>query len=123
MRSGLRAIAARSSSRPSTSSPARCARTASARWSCGPRCSRAPRKLVILVELRGGNDGLNTVVPFADPLYARFRPRLALDRERLVDLDTCVGLHPSLEKLGDIWFTGELAVVQGVGYPQANLSH
>jgi len=85
--------------------------------------SPAARKLVVLVELRGGNDGLNTVVPFADPLYARFRPRLALDRERLVDLDTRVGLHPSLEKLGDIWFTGELAVVQGVGYPQANLSH
>ncbi len=85
--------------------------------------SSATRKLVVLVELRGGNDGLNTVVPFADPLYARLRPRLAIDREKLVDLDTFAGLHPSLEKLGDLWVTGELAVVQGVGYPQANLSH
>ena len=83
----------------------------------------ATRRLIVLVELRGGNDGLNTVVPFGDPLYARLRPRLAIDRTGLIDLDTHVGLHPSLEKLGDIWFTGELAVVQGVGYPQANLSH
>ena len=85
--------------------------------------SPATRKLLVLVELRGGNDSLNTVVPFADPLYARLRPRLAIARDRVIDLDTVVGLHPSLEALGDIWFTGELAVVQGVGYPDPNLSH
>ena len=85
--------------------------------------SPATRKLLVLVELRGGNDTLNTVVPFGDPLYARLRPRIAVARDRVTDLDTFVGLHPSLEKLGDIWFTGELAVVQGVGYPQPNLSH
>src|SRR5579859_8069748 len=85
--------------------------------------SPATRKLLVLVELRGGNDALNTVVPFADPLYASLRPRLAVARDRVVDLDAFVCLHPSLEKLGDIWFTGELAVVQGVGYPEPNLSH
>src|SRR2546423_15644737 len=58
--------------------------------------SRETRKLLVLVELRGGNDSINTVVPFADPLYARLRPRLAIARERLIDLDTHVALHPSL---------------------------
>jgi uncharacterized protein (DUF1501 family) len=85
--------------------------------------SAAPRRLLVLVELRGGNDGLNTVVPYADPLYARLRPRLAIARDKLVDLDGYAGLHPSLAPLGDVWFAGELAVVQGVGYPQPNLSH
>jgi uncharacterized protein (DUF1501 family) len=85
--------------------------------------SPATRRLLVLVELRGGNDSLNTVVPFGDPLYARLRPRLAIARDRLVDLDTHVGLHPSLAPLGDIWFAGELAVVQSVGYPDPNLSH
>src|SRR4029079_11518103 len=82
--------------------------------------SAAPRRLLVLVELRGGNDGLNTVVPYADPLYARLRPRLAMARDKLVALDAYAGLHPSLAPLGDVWFAGELAVVQGVGYPQPN---
>ncbi len=85
--------------------------------------SSTTRSLLVLVELRGGNDGINTVVPFGDPLYPRLRPRLALARERLVDLDTHVGLHPSLTPLGEVWFAGELAVVQGIGYPDPNLSH
>ena len=81
------------------------------------------RKLLVLVELRGGNDGLNTVVPYADPNYARLRPRLALDRDQLVKLTPEVGLHPSLEKLASIWEAKRLAIVQGLGYPEPNLSH
>jgi uncharacterized protein (DUF1501 family) len=85
--------------------------------------SPGERKLLILVELRGGNDGLNTVIPFADPQYARLRPRLAIARDQVVQLTEQVGLHPSLEKLRAIWEARELAIVQGVGYPQPNLSH
>lgn len=81
------------------------------------------RRLLVLVELKGGNDGLNTAVPFADPAYARLRPRLAIPREHVVQLDERVGLHPSLEKLKPAWDAGQLAVVQGVGYPDPNLSH
>ena len=81
------------------------------------------RKLLILVELRGGNDGLNTVIPFDDPRYAALRPRIAIAREQVVQLTPTTGLHPSLEKLKAIWDSKELAVVQGVGYPQPNLSH
>jgi uncharacterized protein (DUF1501 family) len=85
--------------------------------------SPATRKLLILVELRGGNDGLNTVIPYADPEYARLRPRIAIPREQVVQLTERVGLHPSLEKLRPAWDAHELAIVQGVGYPQPNLSH
>jgi uncharacterized protein (DUF1501 family) len=81
------------------------------------------RRLLILVELRGGNDGLNTVVPYADPAYASLRPRLAIGRDQVVKLTEKAGLHPSLEKLHARWEARELAIVEGVGYPQPNLSH
>ena len=82
-----------------------------------------PRKLLILVELRGGNDGLNTVVPYGDPLYVTLRPRIGVPRDQVVKLTEATGLHPSLEKLHARWEARELAIVQGLGYPQPNLSH
>jgi uncharacterized protein (DUF1501 family) len=81
------------------------------------------RRLLVLVELKGGNDGLNTAIPFADPAYARLRPRLAIARDQVVQLDERVGLHPSLENLKAAWDARQLAIVQGVGYPDPNLSH
>jgi uncharacterized protein (DUF1501 family) len=84
--------------------------------------SRADRVLV-LVELKGGNDGLNTVVPYADDAYYRLRESIAIPRDTVRALDAHVGLHPELRELLPLWEKGELAVVQGVGYPQPNLSH
>jgi uncharacterized protein (DUF1501 family) len=81
------------------------------------------RKLLVLVELKGGNDGLNMVIPYADPEYARIRPRLAIARDQVVQLSEQSGLHPSLAPLLDTWERHQLAIVQGVGYPQPNLSH
>ncbi|HSW83188.1 MAG TPA: DUF1501 domain-containing protein, partial [Usitatibacter sp.] len=78
---------------------------------------------LILVELRGGNDGLNTVIPYANPSYAALRPRIGIARDQVVKLTETTGLHPSLEKLHERWEARELAVVQGVGYPRPNLSH
>lgn len=94
-------------------------------------CAVAPRtgpqaslnNVLVLVELNGGNDGLNTVVPFADPLYAKLRPTLALAPDSLVKLDTQSALHPGLAPLMTAWNGGELAIVQGVGYDKPNLSH
>jgi uncharacterized protein (DUF1501 family) len=80
-------------------------------------------RLLILVELKGGNDGLNTVVPYADDLYYRLRPSLAVKREDVLRLDGRAGLHPALQPLLSLWQSGELAVIQGLGYPQPNLSH
>ena len=81
------------------------------------------QKTLILVELKGGNDGLNTVIPYADPQYAVLRPRIAIPRDQVLQLDGGAGLHPSLAPLMPLWQAGELAVVRGVGYPSANLSH
>jgi uncharacterized protein (DUF1501 family) len=81
------------------------------------------RRLLILVELKGGNDGLNTVIPHEDPAYARIRPRLAIERDQRIPITEKEALHPSLEKLVPIWREGRLAIVQGLGYPDPNLSH
>ena len=81
------------------------------------------QKLLILVELKGGNDGLNTVIPYADAQYAALRPRLAVARDQVLQLDENTGLNPALSPLMPLWKAGEVAVVQGVGYPSANLSH
>lgn len=91
-------------------------------WAAPARAA-ASRRLLVLVELKGGNDGLNTVVPYSDPHYARLRPRLALGRDQVLPLTNAVGLHRSLEKLMPAWEAGELAFVQGIGYPEPNLSH
>lgn len=85
--------------------------------------TRPSRNLLILVELKGGNDGLNTVIPHSDPHYARLRPRIAIARDQVLQLDERAGLHPSLEKLLPLWAGQELAIVEGVGYPEPNLSH
>ena len=82
-------------------------------------CSR----LLVLVELKGGNDGLNTVVPYADPDYYRLRPALAICRDQVLQLDERLGLHPSLAPLMPLWQRGEMAILQGVGYPDPSLSH
>jgi uncharacterized protein (DUF1501 family) len=81
------------------------------------------RRLLILVELKGANDGLNTVIPYADPAYRRLRPRIAIERDKVLALSDSAGLHPSLEKLLPAWSGKELAIVQGIGYPEPNLSH
>jgi uncharacterized protein (DUF1501 family) len=81
------------------------------------------RNLLVLVELKGGNDGLNTVVPYAEEAYYSLRPRLAIARDQVLQLDQHVGLHPALKDFLPLWQARELAVVQGVGYPSPNLSH
>ncbi|MGH8706147.1 MAG: DUF1501 domain-containing protein [Burkholderiales bacterium] len=81
------------------------------------------RRLLILIELKGGNDGLNSVVPYADQGYYALRPRLAVKRDEVLQLDERTGLHPSLKPLLALWEARELAIVQGVGYPSPNLSH
>lgn len=79
--------------------------------------------LLVLVELKGGNDGLNTVVPYADRAYYALRRRVAIKRDDVLQLDGRTGLHPSLAALMPLWQARELAILQGVGYPRPNLSH
>ena len=84
---------------------------------------QASRRILVLVELKGGNDGLNTVVPYADPLYHQFRPTIGLAREKVLQLDEHVGLSDKLEPLMESWKARDFAILQGVGYPSPNRSH
>jgi len=88
-----------------------------------PRQASGYDNLLILVELKGGNDGLNTVVPFADPLYYRYRANIGVRRGEAIGLDERTALHPALAPLMPMWRARELAIVQGVSYAQPNLSH
>jgi len=79
--------------------------------------------ILVVVELSGGNDGLNTVAPYADDLYQKARPTLALTRREALKLNDHVGLHPRMGELKRLWDDKKLAVVQGVGYPNPDRSH
>jgi uncharacterized protein (DUF1501 family) len=85
----------------------------------------APGKdtVLVVVEMTGGNDGLNTVIPYADDLYHKYRPTLRQSRDVVIRLDDHVGLHPGMQGLRPLWEQGQLAVVQGVGYPNPDRSH
>lgn len=97
------------------------ARTAFSRPLTARREAAPPR--LILVELKGGNDGLNTVVPHADDAYYRARPKLGLRGEEVLRIDDRVGLHSALGRLHRRALDGQLGIVHGVGYPDPNLSH
>ena len=78
---------------------------------------------LVLVRLLGGNDGLNTVVPFTDYLYYRLRPTLAIDENQIHKLNDTHGLHPACLGLQRLFLEGNLAIIQNVGYTQTNRSH
>ncbi|MBP6531532.1 MAG: DUF1501 domain-containing protein [Burkholderiales bacterium] len=81
------------------------------------------QRLLILVELRGANDGLNTFIPYTDDAYYALRPTIGVKRDQVLKVDDRFGLHPALEALAPMWQKGEMAAVNGLGYPKPNLSH
>ncbi len=81
------------------------------------------RPILVLVQLAGGNDGLNTVIPFEDPNYYRLRPTLAVDRMKALAISDQAALHPGCEALQALFKEGRLGVIQNVGYPNPNRSH
>jgi uncharacterized protein (DUF1501 family) len=87
------------------------------------RAASADDRILVLIEFKGGNDGLNTVIPYADSAYHQLRPVIGIKPEEAIRLDDKTGLHPELKPLLALWDQGELGIVQGVGYPQPNLSH
>lgn len=80
-------------------------------------------KILILIQLSGGNDGLNTVIPFTDPAYAKLRPAIQIKPDAVVKLNENLGLNPNLVQLEGLYKAGKVAIVQGVGYPNPNRSH
>ena len=83
----------------------------------------AEDRILVVIQLDGGNDGINTVVPYADEAYAQNRKALRLPNARLIKINNEVALHPSLRAIGELLDDGRLSIVQGVGYPNPNRSH
>ncbi len=81
------------------------------------------RRYLLLVELQGGNDGLNTVVPYTDNVYSELRPSLAIATDQLLKLDEKAALHPAMAPLMSAWKESQIAIVQGLGYDNPNRSH
>jgi len=79
--------------------------------------------ILVVLQLSGGNDGLNTVVPFGDDAYYRNRPKLGIPADQLRKIDDKTGFHPAMEGFADLLEAGRLSIVQGVGYANPNRSH
>ena len=79
--------------------------------------------VLVVVQLSGGNDGLNTVIPYANDNYRRNRPTLAVAESDVLKIDEQLGFHPSLRGFADLLEAGQLSIIQGVGYDNPNRSH
>jgi uncharacterized protein (DUF1501 family) len=101
--------------------PAFLARAAAAESAAGK--DTVKDTILVVVQLTGGNDGLNTVVPYNHDEYRIARPKLAIPARDVLKINDMIGLHPSARGFSDLLEAGKLAVVQGVGYPDPNRSH
>ena len=89
------------------------------------RAANAERdgRILVVIQLDGGNDGLNTVVPYGDAAYARNRKSLKLAKDSLIKVSDGIGLHPAMGQAGKLLESGRLGIIPGVGYPNPNRSH
>ncbi len=100
------------------------ARLATADAQMSRKGQRAPNdRILVVVQLSGGNDGLNTVIPYTETLYRQMRPALAIPESEVVPLNERIGLHPAFAKVKSLIDAGQFAIIQGVGYPNPNRSH
>ncbi|HMQ10298.1 MAG TPA: DUF1501 domain-containing protein [Oligoflexia bacterium] len=83
----------------------------------------SPKKILIMIELKGGNDGLNTFIPYTSNAYYALRPTIALAKESVLKIDHEFALHPKLKFLHQLYQSKQLAVIEGLGYANPNLSH
>jgi uncharacterized protein (DUF1501 family) len=79
--------------------------------------------ILVILQLAGGNDGLNTVIPYSSDYYHRARPRIGVDPKTVLKLNDDIALHPSLAGFKELYDAGNLSIVQGIGYPNPNRSH
>jgi uncharacterized protein (DUF1501 family) len=79
--------------------------------------------ILIVITLYGGNDGLNTVVPYKDPIYYQARPDISFSQSELLPLDSELGLNGSMAGIKSLWDQNKVAICRGVGYPDPDLSH
>ena len=89
----------------------------------GGRAVPPGNKVVVVLQLSGGNDGLNTVIPVTNDLYYRSRPKIGIEKGKALRLTDDVGLHPALSAFADAYGNGELGILNNVGYPNPDRSH
>ena len=79
--------------------------------------------VLVVLQLSGGNDALNTIVPYSDPLYLENRPVVRVDPEKVLPINDAIGFNPNMAPMKELWDQGKVAIIQGIGYPNPNRSH
>lgn len=79
--------------------------------------------VLVVLQLSGGNDGLNTVIPYGNPLYFDNRPKVGIPAEQVIPINDTLGFHPAMKPLKPLYDAGKMAIIQGVGYPKPSRSH
>ena len=79
--------------------------------------------ILVVLQMAGGNDGINTVVPYANDFYHKARPKIGLKADEILKINDAVGLHGAMKGFKSLYDAGQLSVIQGVGYPNPNRSH
>ncbi|MDP6755410.1 MAG: DUF1501 domain-containing protein [Candidatus Marinimicrobia bacterium] len=85
--------------------------------------AKAQNRILVILNLGGGNDGLNTIIPYEDDAYYNLRPNIAIPQNELLPITNTLGFHPAMSFFMDIWNRGNMAIIQNVGYDNQNLSH
>lgn len=89
----------------------------------GTNQSETKQPVLVVLQLSGGNDFMNTVVPYGDPLYYDFRKTVGVSEEEALHLDSRLGFHPAMGEIKSLYDAGDVAVIQGIGYPDPDRSH
>ncbi len=85
--------------------------------------SQTTDKILVVIQLSGGNDGLNTIVPYRNDIYYKSRPSIAIQSEKVLKLNDEVGLNPAMESLRALYDNGQMSIINNVGYPNPDRSH
>jgi len=79
--------------------------------------------VLVILQLSGGNDALNTVIPYSDPLYRDNRPKVGIPEDQVLPINNSIGFHPAMGPIKKLYDEGKVAIIQGIGYPKPSRSH
>ncbi len=79
--------------------------------------------VLVILQLSGGNDALNTVIPYSDPLYRDNRPKVGIPEDQVLPINSSIGFHPAMGPIKKLYDEGKVAIIQGIGYPKPSRSH
>ena len=79
--------------------------------------------VLVVLQLSGGNDALNTIIPYSNPLYLDNRPSVRIETDRLLPINDQIGFNPAMGPIKRLYDEGKVAIIQGVGYPSPSRSH